>query len=352
MAQPGSSELSTRYDVYVGTWTNWSRGPIFGATLTLRQQDGTLLIAFLAFFVTVAGTSFWRLACFLLHLVLSSEVPSDGLHHQRQAILRNSANAISGLSSLLQTGWAWRTTAKRPYGRTVPLVVFTALCIAAFATVSGFSSKISTSIGNEVLLSGTKCGSVASIQNSPERMEVFGTFILPWIRQNLANSANYAQQCYPLNDSAVMSSVLDCNLFIMRSLDATIDRNASCPFSGGICKRDDSNLFIDTGIIDSHEHLGLNSRPDERITFRSTTHCAPLETKGRKRTHRYSNGKEYVRYYFGEASYSIGEEYDGFTYEYPVADSQGTMYGSDGIIQSDYTLRYVVSATLAKKIAI
>lgn len=179
MAQPGSSELSTRYDVYVGTWTNWSRGPIFGATLTLHQQDGALLIAFLAFFVTIAGTSFWRLACFLLHLVFSSEVPSDGLHHQRQAILRNSANAISGLSSLLQTGWAWRKTAKGPYRRTMPLVVFTALCIAAFATASGFSSKISTSIGNEVLLSGTTCGIVAPMKDSPEGMEVFLTFVLP-----------------------------------------------------------------------------------------------------------------------------------------------------------------------------
>lgn len=172
------------------------------------------------------------------------------------------------------------------------------------------------------------------------------------MRQNLATSANYAQQCYPLNDSAVMSGVLDCNLFLRRSLDATIDKNASCPFSGGICKRNDSNLIIDTGIIDSHEHLGLNSRPDERITFRRTTHCAPLETKGRKKTYRDSNGKEYVRYYFGEAIGPRGEEYDGFTYEYPVINSQGIMDGSEIIIQPDYTLRYVVSATLAKKIAI
>jgi hypothetical protein len=46
---------STSYPVYLGTWINWSRGPVFGATLTLTRNDANLLIAFVAFFVA-AGT--------------------------------------------------------------------------------------------------------------------------------------------------------------------------------------------------------------------------------------------------------------------------------------------------------
>ena len=158
MDGPAKASVADRYDVHLGTWTNWSRGAVFGVTLTMTQRDGALLIAFLAFFVTSAGTSFWKVCCFLLHLLRSSEVPSDALYHQQQVILRNSANAISGFTNVVQMAWAWRRHAQRPYWRILPLMLFAAACVASFAVASGFSSKISQAMGNEVLLSGTKCG--------------------------------------------------------------------------------------------------------------------------------------------------------------------------------------------------
>lgn len=72
------------YKVRLGDWTNWSRGPVWGATLTLNRQQGSFLIAFTAFFVTVVATRFWRLACSILHRNLSVEEPRDDLHYQRQ----------------------------------------------------------------------------------------------------------------------------------------------------------------------------------------------------------------------------------------------------------------------------
>ena len=50
-----STQPST-YEVYLGAWTDWSRGRVLGATLTLSRGDGTLLIAFLAFYVAIVGT--------------------------------------------------------------------------------------------------------------------------------------------------------------------------------------------------------------------------------------------------------------------------------------------------------
>lgn len=67
------------------------------------RLDGGLLSSFIACFVTFSGTCFWRLACFVLHLRLSSYRPEDGLYHQRQAILRNAASGIGGLLDLLKT---------------------------------------------------------------------------------------------------------------------------------------------------------------------------------------------------------------------------------------------------------
>lgn len=40
-----------RNSVHLGVWTNWSRGSIMGATLTLDQSHGNLLIALTAIFI-------------------------------------------------------------------------------------------------------------------------------------------------------------------------------------------------------------------------------------------------------------------------------------------------------------
>lgn len=39
--------------VYLGIWTNWSKGAVMGATLTLDRAQGNLLIAFTAVFVGI-----------------------------------------------------------------------------------------------------------------------------------------------------------------------------------------------------------------------------------------------------------------------------------------------------------
>lgn len=43
--------------VHIGFWTNWNWGPIFGATITMTTRNGALLIAILALFSSLAGTS-------------------------------------------------------------------------------------------------------------------------------------------------------------------------------------------------------------------------------------------------------------------------------------------------------
>lgn len=69
--------------VYTGIWVNWSHGRIEGATITLTHRDGGLLTAFIALFVTIVASSFWRLFCFAAHLKLSAmDAPQDGLYRK------------------------------------------------------------------------------------------------------------------------------------------------------------------------------------------------------------------------------------------------------------------------------
>jgi hypothetical protein len=53
-------------DIHLGTWINWSRGRVMGATLTLNRAEGNLLIAFTAVFVGIVTERFWRIACMLV----------------------------------------------------------------------------------------------------------------------------------------------------------------------------------------------------------------------------------------------------------------------------------------------
>lgn len=76
---------TVQYNVHLGTWTNWSRGRIMGATLTMSREHGSLLTAFTAFFVGIVASSFWRIVCLIFHRLYSTPTSRDALHHQRQA---------------------------------------------------------------------------------------------------------------------------------------------------------------------------------------------------------------------------------------------------------------------------
>lgn len=107
------------------------------------------------------------------------------------------------------------------------------------------------------------------------------------------NAANYAQQCYSPN----ATGTLDCTTFFKSRLHFSTVLNASCPFSDNICRSNDSNLLIDTGLISSDD-LGLNMPEDHRIFYREVTQCAPLRTDGftTNVTTEYNN---YTRYSYG-----------------------------------------------------
>ncbi|KAL1607754.1 hypothetical protein SLS60_002690 [Paraconiothyrium brasiliense] len=85
--------------IFLGVWINWSKGNVLGSTLTVTQTNGALLVAFVALFITFAGTRLWRISCFFLHRGYSASGPQDGIYHQRQAVLKNSDNATAGLIS-------------------------------------------------------------------------------------------------------------------------------------------------------------------------------------------------------------------------------------------------------------
>jgi len=199
------------------------------------------------------------------------------------------------------------------------MIVFSIVCSVGFIVASGFSSRISITAGNEVLVDGTNCSLIADLSQ-------LGTLqaaqdVYPYRASILNSAANYAQQCYSSNGS----DIFDCSTFVTSQLPGTIDAEAPCPFEANICRTNTSNILLDTGYVDSHTHLGLNAPDNERMLFRHVFHCAPLITEGH--TSRLDLWNEsLVRYHYGS---SVGTPNGNlttldFTYEARSLDSQYT----------------------------
>ncbi|KAI1809712.1 hypothetical protein GGS20DRAFT_263862 [Poronia punctata] len=260
-----------QYPVYTGVWTNWSRGQVKGSTLTLRRRDADLLIALTAFFIAFVSSRTWKILCFIFHRFYSTAAQQDTLYHQRQTILRNSSSPESGIQMLLQLLWANR----RSKGRFRPLLpaLVAILCQSIFIVVGGLSSRLSTVVGDEVLIKSLNCGYT---QGSTDRHVYFRQLAYEASRVNSA--ANYAQECY--TEENTTPGFLSCGRFVTKSVGKRMNTKASCPFKDHLCRSRHNNLHIDSGYIDTNTVLGLNAPPDEGMLFRNVLHCAPLTTTG------------------------------------------------------------------------
>lgn len=201
--------------------------------------------------------------------------------------------------------WCWRTSANGYLARTLPTIIFAASAFCAFTIAGGFTSSISSGISKDVLIDGSQCGGVLSSAVTIDTWSI----IWPWVSQSMNNAANYAQQCYSIN----ATGTLDCTTFVESRLHFSSSFNASCPFSDGMCRSNNSNLLLDSGLISSDE-LGLNMPSSERMYYREVLHCAPLETNGfvRNVNTKYNN---YTRYYYGSSGLN-------WTYEVESLDIQ------------------------------
>ncbi|POS78678.1 hypothetical protein DHEL01_v202921 [Diaporthe helianthi] len=335
----GSQDLTLQFKVHLGVWTDWSRGRVLGSTLTLTRTQANLLIAFTASFVVFVGSRFWRIACLVLHQSYSSAHPSDALHHQRQALLRNSGSSDSGILAFLALLSAWRTSSVKAIRRTALGLVLAVLCTVAFTLAGGFSSQIqlgSDNHGGSVLLKGDHCAVLPEVTSLQEQVAWQKT-----VAKFFYTASNYVQQCYSENSTGLT----DCNYFVKQRLPGYINTAAPCPFNNTICRNNSSNIELDTGFIDSHTHLGINAPPKERIFFRRKLQCAPLVTEGRN----FPNGN-FTRYNYGHqwvSNSQLGPDrpYWNYTYEVENVDKQYERSTDRQLIEQQYNIRSFFAGT-------
>ncbi|KAK7949284.1 uncharacterized protein PG986_010170 [Apiospora aurea] len=305
--------MDTDGQVYLGVWTNWSRGSaIMGATLTMTQSSGNILIAFTATFIPFVASRLWKMLCFVFHTYSSKRGVQHAIYHQRQVILRNSPSPDSGAFSLLVLMWTWRRLHAKALARLLPLLVFSILFMVGFTVAGGYSSQITSAMGNEVLINGKNCG----VYGPPSWANIdYPTMLASnsWLSTKLADAANYVQQCYATQGT----SMFDCNRFVVQNLPTeTSDGNSACPFASDVCRDNATNIRLDTGYLDSNDHLGLNAPQDQRFLWRKVLSCAPLRTDGYTTSHIYEN-RSFTSYHYGS---QVAQNQASVNYTYSVIE--------------------------------
>ena len=256
---------------YTGPWINWSHGAVLGSTITLSSRDGGLLTAFLALFVSAAGAAFWSILAFSLHQHFSKNDPQVGVHQQRQVILRNTSSPTSAAWELLQIAWAWRKTSEKSLLRSLPIAILALLTTALFGLAGVFSSEVTKAPGNETLIISPSCGLFTG--GNPESTADLSQTQVNTINETKA-ALSYARDCY-----GTTRNVLNCNQYVQERIPWKVKQNASCPFAADTCLGGSNAAYeMDTGLIDSLKHLGINTPVSQTLGVRKVTTCSPIQT--------------------------------------------------------------------------
>ena len=123
-----------------------------------------------------------------------------------------------------------------------------------------------------VLVRPNYCGWPPHNHNEDNLIEALSLYV-PGIRI-FENSRAYAQKCYGLTAGPNGAS---CSSFVKPALERTIQRDVDCPFSPSICES--KGITLTSGYIDSHEDLGINAAPEDRIRFKKFLSCAVLNAE-------------------------------------------------------------------------
>ncbi|KAF3026533.1 hypothetical protein E8E14_013770 [Neopestalotiopsis sp. 37M] len=206
-------------------------------------------------------------------------------------------------------GWIWRVNQNlRYYKRILPLLVITSTLAGVLTIAAGFSSRLARN-NYEVLLLGNNCGDPIRA-NLISQDDLYQKEI-PRQAQTLSSASNYALSCYSQNTSSTES----CHSMVKPSLTYTVDADAPCPF-GLTCLDNNIGIKLDSGIIDSHMDLGINSPLERRSWTRYQYGAPPQETDGDYLNYTYEasndayNDDQVMRPYYnvqkGSAEYILG----------------------------------------------
>jgi len=121
---------------------------------------------------------------------------------------------------------------------------------------------------NNVLMEPGTCGFVNYDSSTPDRLLAgFNK-----IANDTSQARVYAQKCY-----SAASGTPGCSSLPVQSINISTNSAASCPWSGDRCVGGPFGAFeMDSGWIDSHDDLGINAKPSDRVQARLVNTCSVI----------------------------------------------------------------------------
>lgn len=146
--------------------------------------------------------------------------------------------------------------------------------MAIFAVAGVFSAEVTKAPGNETLIRSPHCGVLFDdIEGTDKTAKGLSGLNFLLANDTIAATA-YSRACY---GNAPGGS--QCHQYAKPNIPWKQQTNVSCPFSDGICE-DNLTFEMDTGFINSHDDLGVNTKTSDRIEYRKKTTCSILVKKG------------------------------------------------------------------------
>ncbi|EYB26052.1 hypothetical protein FG05_02196 [Fusarium graminearum] len=197
--------------------------------------------------------------------------------------MRNCDSPSAAILSLLTAIFSWDK--QRPWGIrltfSLALLSLAALLFPLAAVI--VPPQVVTKITDDIVVLSKEqsCGfrtEVASGGNLVGRMSSFFARDL----EETTTARTYARDWY--NDGQGNDAIFKVRLqkgLAVESLPYTENTSAECPFADEFCKTGSNGaISFDTGLLDSHVHLGINAPNDERVQYRWRSTCTPIQMNG------------------------------------------------------------------------
>ncbi|KAJ9612345.1 hypothetical protein H2200_003942 [Cladophialophora chaetospira] len=272
--------------VHEGVWTNYSRGKVWGLTWTLCPTHAVIMTNTLAVLVTVCGVQLFNIIRYTLYRFGASRQPDTPHTQKQQNILKVAVSDMATAQGFLTLAWKQRRSSGGRSVRSYAIGLFAVFYTVLFWIAGIFSNKaISTSSTNgpwEVLSRSNDCGVwnqtyfdiVSLLDFSTEQNFEMLVQYKAKQAQDVQLSLEYAQECYFARSSALNVSST-CKTFKTPRLNYGNDYG-KCPFPSELCHDSSETVVLDTGYLDSHDHIGINAKPQDRLKYRRITTCTVL----------------------------------------------------------------------------
>lgn len=277
--------------VKTGLWFDYSEPRVLDATITLPLQYGTLLLSALTVMVGFAGASFWNIVAFILHSRRITGTHTLVIELQQQVSLRNTSGSAGAMWQAFKLHRAWKGQVSKRWRRTLCFFLPAALVWAGFTTAGIFTSRVANkSYSNTVARVKPKlCGTLDFDSSSPQAQNAYNAKAA----HDTVEARTYITKFYSNTSSAATTR----SLFVRSTLPYSLNNHAPCPIPDTTrCILGNTGAFaMSTDPLDSHEMLGINAKPRNRITVQINVTCSPIDTTGLTQTNQ--DGINSYKYY-------------------------------------------------------